>query len=150
MTLAFLEGSVGDLGEADLSLFTQAFVGDDEFLAPMLFDEDGAQNLFVAVDLMQWLNFGSSFQPGDEFLISNGVSPLLPGFLVSTSPIAFDPSLGFTTTTPANVLAVVGGLLDGQAVPTPHSPTFVLVAGGIVSLGFAVARRARRSNHYTS
>src|SRR5215470_4320241 len=144
MTLAFLEGSVGDLSEADLSLFTQAFVGDDEFFAAMLFDEDGAQNLFVAVDLMQWLSFGSSFQPGDEFLITNGVNPLLPGFLVSTSPIEFDPSIGFTTTTPANVLAVVGAIVDGQAVPTPSSPTFVLVAAGLVSLGLAAARRGCR------
>jgi hypothetical protein len=147
-TLAFLAGSPGDLTEADLSLGTSFFVEDAEFLVPMLYDKDGIQNLFVAVDLTQWLSFFTPFSVGEEFTISGGVSPLLPGFLVSTTEIGFDPAIGFTTNNPATLTVVAGGTIDGRTVPFPS--TAAMLTAGLAFLALLTRWRRPHVSRNTS
>jgi PEP-CTERM motif len=141
-TLAFLAGDIGGLEKLDLSLGTDFFVGLDEFIAPMLFNE--TQDLFVSIDLVQWLGFPTAYNPFDTFVITAGGNDLLPGFLVSTSPIAFTTS-GFVTDSPFTGMVQVVGNIDGQ-VMVPQPSTVALVGlGALGLLGYSWRGRKRSS-----
>lgn len=140
-TLAFVTGSASELSEGDLSLLTDFFLGDGRFFVPTLFDSKDLQDLFIAVDLTQWLNFPTYVNNGDEFDIVNGVSDALPGFLVSTSPISFDPAVGFKTDNAATLRVIAQGTIDGS-VAVPQPMTLALIAGGMIGLGLLGRRRA--------
>ncbi|MEX2650344.1 MAG: hypothetical protein WD673_15145 [Alphaproteobacteria bacterium] len=146
-TFAFLvfadEGSES-LSEGNLALLNRFFTDGAEYLVPMLFDPSELTNLFVAVDLTQWLSQPSpiSFAIGDLFDIVGGVSPLLPGFLISTTPILFDAGLGFFSTDPVPVTmrVQVGGIIDGRNIPEPSRVVLVGLLGVL-----ALASWSRRS-----
>jgi hypothetical protein len=80
-TLAFVEGTPGTYQHADLGAFTHLFFGLDEYLVPALFDPNELIDLYVGVDLAQWLSFGDPFSPGDLIDIVDGYSDLLPGMV---------------------------------------------------------------------
>jgi hypothetical protein len=141
-TLAFLVDEGGsfkmlDLGEASQS---RGFVGDNEFLVPGLFSDN--RDIYVAVDLTQWLNSPMMIPPEEAITLTNGMSDRLPGFLVSTSPIEFDMASGFTTSSPVNDTVYARGVLDGSAAPVPE-PSTVLGSGMI--LGFTALSKKKYS-----
>ncbi len=160
-TLAFVTGSPGNFEEADLGLMTDFFVGDAGFLVPELFDAtsfagSSLQDLFVAVDLTQWLSFFQPFSAGGPPIhFSNGVNSALPGFLVArpmpdgTSPITFDPNVGYTAPDAFKFTGdvVIGGAIDGETVAVPAPGTLTLVGAvilGWLSFTFARAEKSRR------
>jgi hypothetical protein len=140
-TLAFLTGSFGDFTEADLGLMTNFFAGDQEFLVPMLFDGSNNSNLFAAVDLTQWLSFPTAFNNGDQYSFVNGKSAALPGFVVGTSEVMLDPSVGFTTANPFTGTLIAKGIIDGQSIPEPSA---LVPLGGCLLVGAFL--RMRRSH----
>jgi hypothetical protein len=122
-TMAFVfRDESGRIGKADLGTATTLFRGSDEYLVPALFDEQQTQQLFVAVDLTQWLSSPASYGINDRVEFSAGVSDTFPGFLVATSPIRFDPEAGFVADAPYTGGALVLGEFDGQAGEQPQEP----------------------------
>ena len=140
-TLAFLGTVDGIPGVTELELapMTNLFLGDREFLVPMLRDVHALQDLFVFVDLLQWLAAGALFTPLDEFDIVNGMSDLLPGFFVSNSPILLGTD-GIPTGDAFTGRAVALGGIDGSA-PEPGVLLLVLT-GASVALCRSRGRRA--------
>lgn len=151
-TLSFITGSAGSFQEEDLGLMTDFFVGDEGFFVPELFDANSfaglsMQDLFVAVDLTQWLSFFDPFSVGSSPIsISNGTSSQLPGFLIATpmadgsSPITFDPNVGYTVADPSRLFSgnvVIRGVIDGHVVPEPAILMLLII--GLAALG--VSRR---------
>jgi hypothetical protein len=128
-TLAFLGDVNGVLSELDLGLATALFTGPGGILFPSLVTE--TQDLFVAVDLTQWESASPSFAFGDLYTITDGTHPLLPGVLVSNTPISLVPGLGFTSDSPYSGTVSVRGTIDGE-VPGPSS--VLLFVAGIVAL----------------
>jgi hypothetical protein len=148
-TLAFL-GTVGDdpaITELELAPLTE-MLAPDGFLVPMLREITATVDLFVFVDLLQWLAAEGAFSPLQEYDISSGTSTLLPGFFVSTTPVAVGLDGSFLGT-PYFGRAVAAGGIDGHALPAP--PTLALVA--VAALAAALAARhpyGRRSATMTS
>jgi hypothetical protein len=136
--LAFVGLVDGVLSELDLGVATAAFAG-GEFVVPMLRHE--TLDLFVFVDLTQWTSVLPSFAIGDEFDFVGGVSAELPGFLASTTPIAFVAGVGPTTAAPLTAEVFVGAQIDGH-VPEPG--TLALFVPAALLLVRAVRRQARR------
>jgi hypothetical protein len=129
-TLAFI-GEVDDhLEKLEVSPAAELQVGSASFDVPVL--SNGVADLFVAIDLVQWLSFPTTFDPLEEITISVGRSELLPGFLVSNSPIAFDPFQGFVTDAPFSGVSSVIGFADGRVVPEPS--TLLLLGSGLAGL----------------
>jgi len=133
MTLAYLVGSPGSYTEGDLAMLNDFFNGGSNYFVPMLFDVSQAVNLFLAVDLTQWLSFPTAFSAGDTFLFTDGVSPLLPGIEVSTAPFTLDPNTGFTSPGLWTGEAIALGTVDGHNVPEPR--TAVLLLSAIAAMG---------------
>ena len=114
-TLAFLvTNEDGMFEKANLGLMTEFFRGSEEYLVPALFHAQETQDLFVAVDLTQWLSFPTSYNFEDRLVITDGVSDALPGFKVSTSPTRFDPGMGFVADDPYSGEVKILGEIDGQ------------------------------------
>jgi hypothetical protein len=114
LTLAFLGEVDGVPGKLDLVAGFDLF-GNPEITAPM-FHAANSTDLFVAVDLSQWLSFPTVYDASDTFSITAGKSDQLPGYLFSTSPIDFDPVAGYTTTNPYEGEVYVSGTVDGKAL----------------------------------
>jgi hypothetical protein len=95
-------------------------------------------DLFVAVDMVQWLSFQRSFVEGQSYTVNSfGMIDDLPGFLVGTSEITFGAN-GFETASPFSGGQVfVASVLDGQ-VPEPG--TLLLAIIGIAAAGFTRRR----------
>jgi len=143
-TLAFIGQVDGMLDELDLGSASSLFVGFDEFFAPM-FSRSSGGDLFVYVDLTQWLSAPSSFLPasGTSFSITGGTSSLLPGFLFSASTIDFVPGTGLLTANPLNGENVlVRAFIDGATVPEPSTPA-LLGIGVLVMIGYCLRRERK-------
>jgi len=128
LTLAFRGVADGIPGKLDLAAAIHLFGGDTGILAPMF--GDAAANpigLFAAVDLVEWLTFSSSLTPEGPLSINAGRSPLLPGYLFSTSPISFDAVNGYLTSQPYTGEVRVVGMVDGTLVPEPSSLTLLAI-----------------------
>jgi hypothetical protein len=52
---------------------------------------EGSPEIFIAINLQEWVDGGMPPKL-PEYQIVNGVSPDLPGYLIGTTPITFDPS----------------------------------------------------------
>ena len=118
MKMSFLVESAGSLAEGDLALWTEHFTENTEFLVPMLFDADETLNLFVAVDLTQWLSFPTSYNIGDQLTITNGTSTLLPGFLFGTAPPLLGPN-GYESSALFTGDAII--LAEADGIPEPST-----------------------------
>jgi hypothetical protein len=146
-TLAYIGQVNGTLDELDLGSASSLFANFDEFLAPM-FSRSNGGDLFVFVDLTQWLSAPSSFlpTPGEMFSIVSGTSSLLPGFLFSTSTIDFVPGTGLVTASPLNGENVFArAFIDGQAVPEPSTLAFLSI-GVLIVLSYRLRNRSKREN----
>ncbi len=130
-TLSFLGETDTGFEEMDLAGASELFVGMDEFLVPSLGAID--HDLFVAVDLTQWLSFPTSFTVGDNVDIVNGHADSLPGFLVSNTPVGFDPVLGFVTSSPYSGEASIDATIDGKT-PEPSVAVLLLAEFFILTL----------------
>ena len=132
LTLAFLGQADGVPGKLDLMAGIDFFGGPDGILAPMFDDAASTPvGLFAAVDLVEWLGLSSSMPPEGPVSINAGRSPLLPGYLFSTSPITFDAVNGYLTSQPFTGEIRLVGTVDGTIVPEPSSLT-LLVIGWLV------------------
>lgn len=131
--LAFLGNVDGVFSELDLAAATTLFMGAEDFFVPVL--AHATSPLFVAVDLVQWLNNPTLPDIGDIISINNGTSPLLPGFLFSsTDSISLDPALGrFATNNPLNGEQVTyeGLNIDGRTVPEPSTLALLTLGSGV-------------------
>lgn len=140
-TIAFLGTNNGMPAELPLGDFAQLFEGNAEFLLPMLRASDDLTNLFVGVDLTQWLGDPQIFTAGETFSFINGVSDALPGFIVGTSAISFDATSGdFVSANPYTGNGFVAATIDGSVIPEPSSLALIL---GSLSLGGLMRRRPR-------
>lgn len=132
--LAFLGNDNGVLDMLDLGSAADLFAGRSGFILPELAHE--TDDIYVAVDLTQYLSAPIDFNYGDEFLFSGGVNESLAGFLVSSSPISYESGVGFYTDDGINARLYVRGGIDGHA---PEPATLVLLL--LPVLGFVGARR---------
>ncbi|MEX2650179.1 MAG: PEP-CTERM sorting domain-containing protein [Alphaproteobacteria bacterium] len=138
-TLAFLGGDPGAFEQFELGPSAALIMGTETFLVPLFIHE--TIDLFIGVDLVQWLALLPSLDPFQEVDFLDGTSDLLPGFIVGTSPVSFDPEFGFVTANPFTGRASIGAFADGRAL-VPEPATVGLLVMGLLGLGFA--RRARR------
>ena len=140
-TLAFVGEVDGVLSELDFDTALLHFLGTEEFFVPMLRNE--GIDLFVAVDMVQWLSFMRPIVPNKPYTVDSfGFIEDLPGFLVSTTEIGFGAN-GFETNSPFSGGQVfVASVLDGQ-VPEPGA--LVLLAIGMAGIGWAQRRRICRA-----
>jgi len=93
-------------------------------MTPIVFPGFGAGDLYTALDLSLYSSI--SFNIDDNFTISGGTSPLLPGFYFSSSPITADPKKGYTSDSPFTGTVVVNRSLGIAITPEPN--TWFLVA----------------------
>lgn len=135
-TIAFLGTINGTPAELPLGDFAQLFEGNADFLLPMLRASDDLTDLFVGVDLTQWLGDPQAFTAGEAFSFVNGVSDALPGFMVGTSAISFDATSGsFVSADPYTGNGFVAATIDGSVIPEPSS--LALILGSLSILGLA-------------
>jgi hypothetical protein len=156
-TLSFITGSAGTFEEADLGLMTDFFVGAAGVFVPELSDANSfgglsSQDLYVAVDLTEWLSFSDPFSVGGSPIsVSAGTSSMLPGFLIATpmvdgsSPITFDPNFGYTVPNANRFTGnvIIGGTIDGHVVTEPG--ILALIAIGVAGIGFRRRPGCRRA-----
>lgn len=146
--LAFLGTVDGFFTELDFGPAVSLFAGNREFFVPDLRPANGDDTLelFVGVDLTQWLASEFTFDVGDIFSLTDGTSDEIPGILVGTSPITLGPS-GFQTDNPYNLPVVAIAPFDGQLVPVPEpTSTLSLLSLGILGAGTTLKRKIKRSN----
>lgn len=137
VSLAF-PGAINEIpGRIDLDAGFQFFeTFDIEIIAPLLLDFDGTDDLFIGVDLGQWLDFQTSFNAFDEFEVVEGTSEALPGYIFSTSPLIDGPNGEFLAANPQDLwtgTGFVGARINGgsETVPEPSSILGLLILGGL-------------------
>lgn len=127
-------------GNFFLEDYTEALISTlgigSEYFLPNLenFETGGELNIFIGVDLNQWLTSTPQFQIGDTFNFVNGLSNELPGFIAGTSPIEFSPTQGWFTQQPLTGLLTTTGVIDGDSmsVPESSSTSYLLFLGSEV------------------
>jgi hypothetical protein len=97
------------------------------YLFPSL--ESSSTDLFVGVDLTDWMPNEFAFSDGDIFEFVAGYSSSLPGFVVGTSEVTFSDTVGWTTATPFTGPATAAGGADG--VPEPSTIALLLLGLGV-------------------
>lgn len=132
-TVAFLGTVDGVVSEVDLDAGMQLL---GSFVLPAL--QSDTADLFIGVDLTRLLGhstfFGPlTFNPFENFTFNAGVSDMLPGFLVGTSPITLGLN-GFETASLYNGTAFVIAVIDGE-IPEPS--TLPLMGVGFIFPGVA-------------
>lgn len=113
---------------------------------------DGVQTIYSVVDLATWVAAPGRLQ--DTYDITNGTCPDLPGFLIGTTLITFDPEAGsgenpFQTTPLTGPVNMVGDvLLAGCREPPAVSEwgMVVLVLLLLTAVTIVVGRRRRAAN----
>jgi hypothetical protein len=112
---------------------------------PTIGDRTGNyQFIHVVVNLGEWLENPEPLQ--DEYTITNGECPQLPGYLVGTTPIVFD-SLGtepFTTTRFTGTLWRSGDVTFANPMPNPALNEWGVIALVLALAGVAVVFVLRR------
>jgi hypothetical protein len=146
-TLAFLgtdEGSSG-VTELDLAALTEMLTGASGYLAPMLRDVSLDTQLFVFVNLLQWVGSDATFSALQTYDLTGGTNDLLPGFFVSTTPITLSAN-GMPQGTPFTGQVFAAGGIDGEIAAVPEPSTLALAGMAVLSLaGYgAITRRIRR------
>ena len=129
-TLGYLGAVEGVRGVLDLGRATSMFLGLDELLAPSFVHP--TQDLYVGIDLTQWVINSVQFDTGDMFDFTNGENEGLPGILVGTTPISLDAGGHWTTSDPYIGTLAVGGAIDGHV---PEPATLALLVGGFFAVG---------------
>lgn len=123
----------------------------DSVVLPSIADSTGViQPVYVAVNLIEWLADPRPLQ--DEYTIVDGECDDLPGYLIGTTPITFDP-LAPPGENPLQTTPLTGELVrDGETIFTPETaiPTLSewgLIIFGMVLIGFItwVFLRRRRA-----
>jgi len=135
-TLGFIAEDDTGLTRLDLSTGSMLIADSAEYFAPIFFNP--AFNLYVGIDLVQWLSFPTSYNSFDQVDFVGGVNELYSGVTVGTSPILFDLARGYYSDHPYTGTTQIYGRLDGSLVPEP---------GGIAllaSVGIAGAATLRR------
>lgn len=140
-TLAFLGEVDGSPGQLDLAAAIQLFGGSEFVQAPMFLDVAQERDLYVAVDLTQWLSFPTPYVLGDAYSFVDGGSELFPGIQISTSPFTYDSAMGFQSDGLATGEFEIVGTVDGDYVPEPT--TLFLLSVCLVALS---GRRSVRSS----
>lgn len=115
-----------------------------EFIAPLLFSEDGVTDIFIGIDLNQWIDSEAEFEIGQTFDFIDGFSSELPGVIAGFSEILFSPLEGFFTENPATIPLVATAKADGKTVPEPNS-NFSLLALGTLGAGSIFKRKLKPS-----
>jgi len=134
--LAFITNSETPFEKVDLAAALQSFNDYDQLDAPMLYS--ASSEIYMGVDLTTWLHADSAPAPGQLVPIVNGASDLLPGYVFSTAPVTFDPSSGWTTSTPFTGLLTVGGSYNVDVIPEPATALPALLA--LLMLGRSTSR----------
>lgn len=105
-----------------------------------------APEIYIAVDLGEWDNRPTL----SDYLIVDGRHPELPGYLIGTTPIVFDPSAPEgtypLTTTPFNGELVPNGqttLGTGPTIPALSGGSLAALAVLVVVAGLVVLLRRR-------
>ena len=102
-----------------------------------------ADQLFSLVDLAMFLDAPTPFTVGDAFVISNGTSPGIPGWLFSTNEITFDPAHGFVVSAAFSGTAVVGAVSTAAAVlPEPDMMPLLATAFALLVISLRLTRSA--------
>ncbi len=128
----FVGGSSGSFfleNYINSSLSNLAIINSNEFLAPLLFSSGRSTNLFIGIDLNQWIPSLTQFQAGDSFNFVNGISSSLPGVIVGTTPVSFSSSVGWFTANPYTGSGFVIAASDGDTIPEPSSTLGFLALG---------------------
>ena len=119
------------------------FINENEFLVPSFSLDSG--DLFVGIDLTQYLANPINFNFGDIFSFVNGVNPSLPGYLVGTSEIFVDTNLGLTTLNPYTGAAPLTQGRDGSAIVPEPTSTLSLLALGTLGAASTLKRKLKPS-----
>lgn len=128
-------------------LISKLGVGTEYFLPNLEnFETGGELNIFIGVDLNQWLTSTPQFEIGDTFDFVNGLSNELPGFIAGTSPIQFSPTQGWFTEQPFTGSLTTTGTIDGDSMPVPESSsTSYLLFFGLGGLALTLKRKLKSS-----
>ncbi len=145
-SLSFLGEVDGMPAQLDFAAAALAFgFLDEAFLAPVLVDANNLMDMYVAIDLTQFLFFGPTLMESDLFksfaFSGDGTSQELPGILASTTPIMFNEMTGqYETQTPFAGELMIAGFIDGRAaIPEPSS--LIVWFSGAVGLFWLRKRR---------
>jgi len=127
--LGVITGSPGLLSPVNLGTGLFSLIGLQDFSAPLLSND--TVNLFVGVDLAEWLRNPTICNGGEVFGFVDGKSPALPGFIVGTSKVNFSPEKGWVTENPLTGPASVIGCKDGAALRESEPFRFTGLAHGV-------------------
>lgn len=129
---------------ADWDVFWDAQPTSIVFEWPVLSDPDDLIDIYAGVDLTVWTASPVPFSLvfGNIIPIVNGRNDeLLPGYLLSTSPITYTPGIGWVTSQPLNGNVVVQATRDGQSIPEPT--TMLLFGTGLAGVAIKTRKRLK-------
>lgn len=116
-----------------------------------VFIDSGQQPIYSVVNLNVWLADPRPLR--ETYSVVNGQCPDLPGFLIGTTPIIFNPNIGpgenpFQTTRLTGPVDRAGEMLfkkRGPAIPTVTQWGLIVLGGLFVASGaIVIVRRSRR------
>jgi hypothetical protein len=110
---------------------------------PDLYIDAPGVTLYSLVDLNVYLEFLPEFSLGDTFSVVDGLVPVLPGMMFSTTPFVFDPASGFSGT-PYSGGAQAETMHATSAVPEPAAWILMLVGAGLTGASARHRRGLRR------
>ncbi len=139
----FPDGS--DLNQNSVGDELSHTLGDGVELRLPLFSADDGTFLYAMVNIAAYIPGNVEFSAGQQFAITNGMNPSLPGMVFGSSQILLDSSSanGFGNPNAFNGTLTVAGENDPSAVAVPL-PSSAL--GGTVLLAGVVALRSWRWN----
>jgi hypothetical protein len=114
-TLAYTGQVEDQSSQLNFGLGTLLFTANGAHPVPFFYVEEN--DLYVAVDLTQYMGARPPFEVGQEFSFEEGICEDLPGVLVSYVPISFDPSNGFFSEMPYAGSLRVEGIVGGKLMP---------------------------------